>query len=132
MYKTNSKEVKKAIRDYLTENVLLELEEREIETDHPFHEYFSIIESEKYYINYSSDYLMFKDWLQGLGGFGADIYYRSSKKGFSGGLVQDILQSWLNQTDAEVLKYSGSQSEELMCNLCYREFLYLLKKEEGK
>ena len=127
--KTNSKEVKQAVREYLKENVNALLEEREIETEKPFTAYFSIINNEKQYQKYNNDFEMFKDWLQGLGGFGDDIYYFSSKKGFEGGKCQDILQDWLQQTDEEAKKYTQSQSEELMLYLCWREFQYMIKKE---
>lgn len=132
MYRTNGKEVKKAVREYLISEVMTELEEREIITDKPFNAYMDIIRKEKFYQNYTSDYEMFKDWLQGLGGFGADIYYHGSKKGFPGGLCQDILQVWLNQTDAEVRKYNTNDSENLMLYLCYREFDYMRRKEDKK
>lgn len=127
--KTNSKEVKHAVREYLKENVNVLLEEREIETEKPFTAYFNIINNEKQYQKYNNDFEMFKDWLQGLGGFGDDIYYFPSKKGFEGGKCQDILQDWLQQTNEEVKKYTQSQSEELMLYLCWREFQYMMNKE---
>ena len=130
MLKTNSKQVKESVRKYLIENVNELLEEREIETDKPFHAYMDIIEKEKFYQKYNTQFDMFKDWLQGLGGFGDDIYYHSSKKGFSGGKCQDILQDWLKQTDIEVKRYSNTESENLMTILCYREFIYLMNKED--
>lgn len=130
MRKTNSKEVKQAVRNYLIENVKEMIEEREIETDKPFTQYFKIINSEKFYQEYENNFEMFKDWLQGLGGFGDDIYYNPSKRGYSGGKCQDILQDWLEQTKEEVEKYSNKKSEELMVYLCWREFEYLMKKEQ--
>lgn len=129
MRRTNSKEVKQAIRKYLQENVVALLEEREIETEKPFTAYFGIIKEEKKYIKYRTQFEMFKDWLQGLGGFGDDIYYHSSKRGFVGGKCQDILQDWLEQTDEEVKRFSCEESENLMCSLCWREFQFLMEKE---
>ena len=131
MLKTNSKAVKEAVRAYLIENVSEMMQERDIVTDKPFHAYLDIINHEKFYQDYKCNFDMFVDWLQGLGGFGADIYYHGSKRGFLGGLCQDILQDWLMQTDEEVKKYSGTQSENLMVMLCWREFEYLMKKEGG-
>ncbi len=130
MRKTNSKEVKAAIRAYLLENVMLEIEEREIETDKPFTWYFENIKEEKKYIKYRCNFEMFEDWLQGLGGFGDDIYYHASKRGFQGGKCQDILQDWLQQTDEEVKKYESQESENLMVRLCWREFEYMMNKEK--
>lgn len=130
MRKTNSKEVKAAIRKYLLENVMLEIEEREIETEKPFTWYFENIKEEKRHINYRCNFEMFEDWLQGLGGFGDDIYYHASKRGFQGGKCQDILQDWLQQTDEEVKKYESQESEKLMVRLCWREFEYLMNKEK--
>lgn len=129
MRKTNSKEVKQAIRKYLHENVVALLEEREIETEKPFTAYFGIIKEEKKYIKYRTRFEMFEDWLQGLGGFGDDIYYHCSKRGFDGGKCQDILQDWLEQTPEEVKKYSVQDSENLMVRLCWREFEYMMQKE---
>lgn len=130
MRKTNSKEVKAAIRAYLLENVTAEIEEREIETDKPFTWYFENIKEEKRYIKYRCNFEMFEDWLQGLGGFGDDIYYHASKRGFQGGKCQDILQDWLQQTDEEVKKYESQESENLMVRLCWREFEYMMNKEK--
>jgi GrpB-like predicted nucleotidyltransferase (UPF0157 family) len=73
---------------------------------------------------------MFEDWLQGRGGFGDDIYYHASKRGFQGGKCQDILQDWLQQTDEEVKKYESQESEKLMVRLCWREFEYMMNKEK--
>jgi len=129
MLKTNCKQVKEAVRAYLMENINEMMEEREIVTDRPVHAYFDIIQAEKFNQRYNSDFDMFVDWLQGLGGFGADIYYHGSRRGFAGGMVQDILQDWLLQSNADVKKYSGTQSEELIVRLCWREFQYLMKKE---
>lgn len=129
--RTNCKEVKEAVRKYLTENVMLEIEENEIETEKPFTWYFENIKEEKRHIKYRSNFEMFEDWLRGLGGFGDDIYYHSSKKGFYGGRCQDILQDWLKQTDEEVKKYDARESEDLMLRLCWREFIFLLNKENG-
>ena len=129
--RTNSNKVREAVRNYLVENVMLEIEERKIETKKPFTWYFENIKEEKGRINYSSNFEMFEDWLKGLGGFGDDIYYHSSKRGFNGGRCQDILQDWLMQTDEEVKKYTSRDSEDLMLKLCWREFLYLLNIENG-
>lgn len=130
MRKTNSKEVKAAVRKYLLENVMLEIEEREVETNKPFTWYFENIKEEKRHIKYRCDFEMFEDWLQGLGGFGDDIYYHASKRGFQGGKCQDILQDWLQQTDEEVKKYESQESENLMVRLCWREFEYMMNKEK--
>ena len=120
MRKTNSKEVKNEVRAYLSEQVNAELEERGIETGKPFSAYFSIIEEEKHYQKYKSNFDMFKDWLQGLGGFGSDIFLGDSK---------EFLKNWLNQTEEEANKYTTEESERLMVLLCWREFEYLMGKE---
>lgn len=129
-FRTNSKQAKQAVRAYLVENVNEMMQEREIETDKPFHAYLDIIKEEKFYRTYPSDFEMFRDWLQGLGGFGADLYYHASKRGFAGGMVQDMLQDWLNQTDAEVRRFSGTDSENLAVCLCYREFMFMYNHEK--
>lgn len=132
MRKTNSKAVKECVRNYLKENVTELLEEREIATEKPYTEYMNICREKKFHERqyYKTEFDMFKDWLQGLGGFGADIYYHGSARGFYGGKCQDILQDWLDQTDEEVRKYDSADSEELMARLCYRELSYLIAKEE--
>lgn len=128
--KTNCKAVKEAIRGYLLDQVSEMMEERNIVSEHPLREYWNIINEEKFYQKYRCNFDMFKDWLQGLGGFGADIYYTGSSRGFEG-KVQDLLQDWLQQSDDEVKKYKYYQSEELAVRLCWREFNYMLNKEKG-
>lgn len=128
--KTNSKEVKQAIRNYLVENVTALLDERGIETDKPFTAYFEIVKTEKSYgkLHYYSDFQMFDDWLRGLGGFGDDIFYTWDNNGFT--RCKNTLASWLHETPEEMDKYSETQSEDLMCKLCWREFCFLMDKEK--
>lgn len=129
MRKTNSKEVKQAVRKYLLESINFVLEEREIVTDKPCTAYFQIIKEEKFYQTYRNDFDMFEDFHQGLGGFGDDVYYLSSERNH-GLKCKDFLQDWLEQTNAEVDKYSNEESSKLMINLCWREFQYLMSKEQ--
>lgn len=130
MRRTNSKAVKECVRNYLKENVMELLEEREIATEKPYTEYMNICREEKFHQHYKTEFDMFVDWLQGLGGFGADIYYHGSARGFYGGKCQDILQDWLEQTDEEVRQYDSEKSENLMTVLCYRELRNLIEEEK--
>lgn len=129
MLRTNSKVVKERIREYLKEQVALMMDEREITTDYPFTKYWGIIKDESPHLWGRDNYKKWKSWLQGLGGFGDDIYYHPSKRGHSGGKVQDILQDWLEETDEEVKKFPYDKSEELKCSLCWREFKDMVLKE---
>ena len=131
MLRSNSKAVKEKVRAYLKDEVFAFLEERQIAGEKPYTEYMNTIRSEKKYQKYRSDFEMFQDWLQGLGGYamGADIYCHVSERGRFAGKVADILQDWLSETDEEIQKYDTERSENLMLNLCWREFQYLIRKE---
>lgn len=128
MRKTNSKIVKEKVRNYLKESIAIFLEDREVITSNPIRTYYDIIQSEKQYQFYKNEFEMFKDFHQGLGGFGSDIYYswKDEKYSFS----RFYLKEWLEETELECFKYSEEECEELMVYLCYREFTYLLKQEE--
>lgn len=128
MLKTNSKIVKERIRNYLKESIDIVLEERKIQTEKPMKAYYNIIQSEKFYQSYRNDFEMFKDFHQGLGGFGADIYYSWKDTKYS--TARFYLKEWLEETEEESFKYTESKCEELMVYLCYREFTHLLNKEE--
>lgn len=129
MRKTNNKIVKEKVRNYLKESVaIFLLEDREITTNNPIRTYYDIIQSEKQYQSYKNDFEMFKDFHQGLGGFGSDIYYSWKDEKYS--LARFYLKEWLEETESECFKYSEEECEELMVYLCYREFTYLLNQEE--
>ena len=132
MLKTNAKQVTEAVRQYLAEAIIDDLQTNyDIETDKPFTEYKRIMELEKGYLVKRSApfFVIYKDWLQGLAGYGADIYYHSSRRGFPGGYVQDLLQDWLQETDAEVLQFDASTSEELAAKLTFRVFCKEVERE---
>ena len=130
MRKTNSKAVKEAVRNYLRECVADTMVEYGIEPENPYIEYLRIMREEMQSSKYRTEFEMFEDWLQGLGGFGADVFYFNSKRGHDG-KVQDILQDWLDQTDEEISKYDYWDSTKLMVKLCWRELNYLAEHETG-
>lgn len=125
MLRTNSKEVKVTIKDYIINNIKDFLEDREIETNKPATTFWEIIENEKFYNNdrYISNFDKLVDWLQGLGcGIGDDIFL---------GEVKELIGNWLNQTETEKDRYTMEQSEELACKLVYRELMEMIRKEEN-
>lgn len=128
MLNTNNKIVKERVRNYLKESINIVLEEREIQTEKPMEAYYNIIQSEKIYQFYNNGFEMFKDFHQGLGGFGSDIYY--SWKDEQNSTARFYLKEWLEETEEESFKYDETECENLMMYLCYREFTYLLKQEQ--
>lgn len=121
MLKTNSKEVKTAVRQYIIGSVVEKLQEYEITTDKPCSAFWQIVNTEKADPRYPNDYEMFKDHMQGLGSrMGEDVYLHGAR---------DLVASWLQQTAAEKEKYTEEQSTDLACKLIYRELMALIKIE---
>lgn len=96
--RTNSKKAKKRIREYLMDYVTEMMDEREIETETPVTEFMKIMNEEAKYgcVNRNAnEFDRFVYWLQGLAGFGADIYYFSSDAEYGYSKCRKILAVWL-------------------------------------
>lgn len=122
MLKSNSKKAIENIKATVNEEIIAFLEEREITTDKPATAYFEIVKVEKFYNHYNSDFAMFKEWLQGLGGmfFSSHVFLNDAKA---------IIRNWLEETEEETSKYSREQAEELAIHLFYRELQKMIAKE---
>ena len=124
MLKTNSKEVKTTIKNFIMDNIEDFFTEREIKTDKPATTLWQIVEEEKFYNDdrYKTNYDKLHDWLQGLGcGMGDDIFLSDAT---------ELIGNWLKQTEEEKARYTSTQAEELACKLVYRELMSMIRKEE--
>ena len=125
MLKTNSKEVKTTIKNFIMDNIEDFFTEREIKTDKPATTLWQIVEEEKFYNDdrYKNNYDKLYDWLQGLGcGIGDDIFLSDAT---------ELIGNWLKQTEGEKARYTNTQAEELACKLVYRELMAMIRKEEA-
>lgn len=118
MLKTNSKVARENIKKYIVNNTdFTGYEKYENINMNDFKTVadaiLNICKEEKKHIKYINNFEMFKDWMQGLPSCGlGDFYYYNAIKP-----LQEILQ----QSDTDIKKYSEAQSEQLLCNLIYKE-----------
>lgn len=126
MLKTNSKQVKEKVLNYIIDSVEdWELDNQDLAEAWQSYKYYGtkeynkaicktildIIIKEKH-INYVS-YYEFKDYCQGLPSIlDCNYYYNVSAK--------KIIKEWLEETDEEADKYTEEQAEELITRLLYR------------
>lgn len=121
MLKTNSKEVKTAVRQYIIGSVVEKLQEYEITTDKPCSAFWQIVKKEGFDPRHVNDYETFKYYMEALAcSMGEDVYLHGAR---------DLVASWLQQTAAEKEKYTEEQSTDLACKLIYRELMALIKIE---
>lgn len=122
MLRTNSKQARENIRQYIIENFT-----PENYTDNPPQEFEQIaafildcFRSEKYYLPedfryyHNNEKAAFADWCAGLPSV-LDTYYYYNRSA-----VEDV-KNILEETDAEANKYTEQQAEELLTSLIYRE-----------
>lgn len=122
MLRTNSKQARENIRQYIIENFT-----PENYTDNPPQEFEQIaafildcFRSEKYHspedfrYYHSNEKAAFADWCSGLPSVLDTCYY------YNRSAVEDV-KIILEETDAEASKYNEQQAEELLTSLIYRE-----------
>ena len=122
MLKTNSKQARENIKQYIIENFT-----PENYTDNPPQEFEQIatfildcFRSEKYHLPedfryyHNNEKAAFADWCSGLPSVLDTCYY------YNRSAVEDV-KNILEETDAEANKYTEQQAEELLTSLIYRE-----------
>ena len=122
MLKTNSKQARENIKQYIIENFT-----PENYTDNPPQEFEQIaafildcFRSEKYHLPedfryyHNNEKAAFADWSSGLPSVLDTCYY------YNRSAVEDV-KNILEETDAEASKYNEQQAEELLTSLIYRE-----------
>lgn len=124
MLRTNSKQARENIRQYITENFT-----PENYTDNPPQEFEQIaafildcFRSEKYHLPedfryyHNNEKAAFADWCAGLPSVLDTCYF------YNRSAVEDV-KNILEETDAEANKYTEQQAEELLTSLIYRELM---------
>ena len=126
MLRTNTKDVKNAIHEYMlshAEDVACnyEIDAADIETIETF-SFFMFLTFKAEMLNHDKAYKagrvsmfeMFKQWAAGLAFSGMfDYYYHPTAK--------ELVSEWLQETEEEKNRYTESEAEELATRLIYRE-----------
>ena len=119
--KTNSKEVKEAVRNYIMECVPEGMTVKEVHED--FLESYFKTEYQKRYYNYNERKAFF-NWLSTIpSSFNVDFITWE---------ICQIVGSWLNETEEEIEMYfenDAMKTEELFKNLITREFYNMIEKQ---
>lgn len=121
MYRTNSKFVKIAVRNYIFEHASFEGYDQQPANAASFHDVAhtirDIFRAEFRYNRTPSEYAGLIDWMRGLPSAldTTPILYRGS--------ALDVVGSWLDQTETERSKYTETQAEDLALHLIARELL---------
>lgn len=120
MRRTNSKEVKKAVRNYIMECIPEKMNISEV-YENFINSYFKT-ENEKKYFN-SNEKLAFENWLTTIpGDFNVD---------FATWDICNIVGGWLDETDEEIEKYfdkDAMKTEKLFRYLITKHFFEMLKE----
>lgn len=125
MLRTNSKQARENIRQYITENFTPEnYTDEEITGFENIAKFILDVFKSEYYDNYCNRNVAgrytqaeaFKDWCSGLPSVLDTCYY------YNRSAVEDV-KNILEETDAEANKYTEQQAEELLTSLIYRELM---------
>ena len=120
MLKTNSKQARENIRQYITENFTPEnYTDEEITGFENIAKFILDVFKEEYgnlILRYNTQAEAFKDWCSGLPSVLDTCYY------YNRSAVEDV-KNILEETDAEASKYTEQQAEELLTSLIYRELM---------
>ena len=121
MLKTNSKQAKENIKNYIIENFdYSSYEEEGKATPETYEEIckciYETMLSEKFYSKEINNYETFKAWCQGLPSMLDTCYY------YNRSAVED-LKNILEETDEETKKFTESEAEEKITYLLYREII---------
>lgn len=123
MLRTNSKQARENIRQYIIENFTPEnYTDEEITGFENIAKFILDVFKSEYYDNYCNRNVArrytqaeaFKDWCSGLPSVLDTCYY------YNRSAVEDV-KNILEETDAEASKYNEQQAEELLTSLIYRE-----------
>lgn len=117
MLKTNSKQARENIRQYITENFTPENYTNEEITGFENIAKFILDVFKSEYYNVTGRYTQaeaFKNWCSGLPSVLNTCYF------YNRSAIED-LKKILDETDAEASKYTEHQAEELLTSLIYRE-----------
>ena len=118
MLRTNSKQARENIRQYITENFTPEnYTEEEITGFENVAKFILDVFKEEYgtlILRYNTQQEAFKNWCSGLPSVLDTCYY------YNRSAVEDV-KNILEETDAEASKYNEQQAEELLTSLIYRE-----------
>lgn len=120
MKKTNSKEVKEAVRKYIIECIEPELSAKQVYSI--FLEAYYKTDNQKRYFNYN-ERKAFKNWLSTIP-YGLNIEFATWE-------ICKIVGDWLGQSEKEIENYfdnNSMKSEELFKNLITREFYEIIKE----
>lgn len=122
MRKTNSKEVKQAVRNYIMECIPEEMTLAEVHQD--FINTYYKTENEKRYFNYIEQNA-FKEWLATIPG--------SFNIEFATWEICKIVGNWLDETEEEIEKYFNNdamKAESLFRMLVAKHFYEMLKENK--
>lgn len=119
MLRTNSKQARENIRQYITENFTPEnYTDEDIQGFENIAKFILDVFKSEYY-NVTGRYTQaeaFKNWCSGLPSVLDTCYY------YNRSAVEDV-KNILEETDAEASKYNEQQAEELLTSLIYRELM---------
>lgn len=120
MLRTNSKQARENIKQYITENFTPEnYTEENIQGFENIAKFILDVFKEEYgnlILRYNTQQEAFKDWCSGLPSVLDTCYY------YNRSAVEDV-KNILEETDAEASKYTEQQAEELLTSLIYRELM---------
>ena len=120
MLRTNSKQERENIRQYITENFTPEnYTEEDIQGFENIAKFILDVFKEEYgnlIWRYNTQQEAFKNWCSGLPSVLDTCYY------YNRSAVEDV-KNILEETDAEANKYTEQQAEELLTSLIYRELM---------
>ena len=121
MLKTNSKQAKENIQNYIMEHFdFTGYEDGEKATPETYKEIckciYDTMMEEKFYSKEINNYETFKSWCQGLPSLLDTCYY------YNRSAVED-LKIILEETDEEASKFTERQAEERLTQLLYREII---------
>lgn len=119
MLKSNSKQAKENIKNYIINNFdFSNYETEETAAPETYNEIckciFETMKKEKSFCNYVNDSAAFKDWCQGLPSIFDTCYYYNR-------YAKDDLKIILEETEEEANKFTEEQAEEMLTELLFRE-----------
>lgn len=118
MLKTNSKQAKENIKNYIIEHFEPYGEHEEQMENATYNDIckyiLNIMNTEKFYNHSTNEFDTFKDWCQGLPSTLDTCYY------YNRSAIKDLMVI-LEETEEEANKYSESEAEELLTKFLYRE-----------
>ena len=120
MLRTNSKQARENIRQYIIENFTPEnYTEENIQGFGNIAKFILEVFKEEYgnlILRYNTQQKAFENWCSGLPSVLDTCYY------YNRSAVEDV-KNILEETDAEASKYNEQQAEELLTSLIYRELM---------